>query len=230
MKLYRIQLLFPFAFVFQRDLAARNVLLSYDLNAKVADFGLSSRIYHKRTEGNQRSGANQDKFPFRWSAYEMLRTGVAILEKSDVWSFGIFMWEIFYLGAAMPYAGISTLQELVTFLETCQRLEKPSLCPQSLYDLMLECWGQLYHFRPTFSEIQQALTDFQRSSQQSMPQITSQQDSLNQRDIGQEISFDQGYLKCSSVQVHHPENENSNQEYLDEEIQQEIMMANPSYI
>ena len=91
-------------------------------------------------------------------------------------------------------------------------------------------WGQLYHFRPTFSEIQQALTDFQRSSQQSMPQITSQQDSLNQRDIGQEISFDQGYLKCSSVQVHHPENENSNQEYLDEEIQQEIMMANPSYI
>ena len=204
--------------------------MSYDLNAKVADFGLSSRIYHKRTEGNQRSGANQDKFPFRWSAYEMLRTGVAILEKSDVWSFGIFTWEIFYLGAAMPYAGISTLQELVTFLETCQRLEKPSLCPQSLYDLMLECWGQLYHFRPTFSEIQQALTDFQRSSQQSMPQITSQQDSLNQRDIGQEISFDQGYLKCSSVQVHHPENENSNQEYLDEEIQQEIMMANPSYI
>ena len=179
MKLYRIQLLFPFAFVFQRDLAARNVLLSYDLNAKVADFGLSSRIYHKRTEGNQRSGANQDKFPFRWSAYEMLRTGVAILEKSDVWSFGIFMWEIFYLGAAMPYADISTLQELVTFLETSQRLEKPPLCPQSLYDLMLWCWGQLYHFRPTFSEIQQALTDFQRSSQQSMPQIKSQQYSLN---------------------------------------------------
>ena len=206
--------------------------MTYDLNAKVADFGLSSRIYHKRTEGNQRSGANQDTFPFRWSAYEMLRTGVAILEKSDVWSFGIFMWETFYLGAAMPYAGISTLQELVTFLETCQRLEKPSLCPQSLYDLMLECWGQLYHFRPTFSEIQQALTDFQRSSQQSMPQITSQQDSLNQRDIGREISFDQGYLdyECSTVQVHHPENENSNQEYLDEEIQQEIMMANPSYI
>ena len=219
-------------FFFQRDLAARNVLLSYDLNAKVADFGLSSRIYHKRTEGNQRSGANQDTFPFRWSAYEMLRTGVAILEKSDVWSFGIFMWEIFYLGAAMPYAGISTLQELVTFLETSQRLEKPSLCPQSLYDLMLECWGQLYHFRPTFSEIQQALTDFQRSSQQSMPQITSQQDSLNQRDVGEEISFDQGYLdyECSTVQVHHPENENSNQEYLDKEIQQEIMMANPGYI
>ena len=213
-------------------MAARNVLLSYDLNAKVADFGLSSRIYHKRTEGNQRSGANQDTFPFRWSAYEMLRTGVAILEKSDVWSFGIFMWEIFYLGAAMPYAGISALPELVTFLETSQRLEKPPLCPQSLYDLMLWCWGQLYHFRPTFSEIQQELTDFQTSRQQSLPQISSQQDSLNQRDVGQEISFDQGYLdcECSTVQVHHPENENSNQEYLYEEIQQKIMMANPSYI
>ena len=212
-------------------MAARNVLLSYDLNAKVADFGLSSRIYHKRTEGNQRSGANQDTFPFRWSAYEMLQTGVAILEKSDVWSFGIFMWEIFYLGAAMPYAGISALPELVTFLETSQRLDKPPLCPQSLYDLMLLCWGQVYHFRPTFSEIQQELTDFQTSHQQSMPQISSQQDSLNQRDVGQEISFDQGYLdyECSTVQVHHPENENSNQEYLDEEIQQVIMMANPSY-
>jgi serine/threonine protein kinase len=210
-------------------LAARNVLLSYDLNAKVADFGLSSRIYHKRTEGNQRSGANQDTFPFRWSAYEMLRTGVAILEKSDVWSFGIFMWEIFYLGAAMPYAGISALPELLTFLETSQRLDKPPLCPQSLYNLILSCWDQLYHFRPTFSEIQQELTDFQTSHQQSMPQISSQQ--LNQRDVGQEISFDQGYLdyECSTVQVHHPENENSNQEYLDKEIQQ-VMMANPTYI
>ena len=212
-------------------MAARNVLLSYDLNAKVADFGLSSRIYHKRTEGNQRSGANQDTFPFRWSAYEMLRTGVAILEKSDVWSFGIFMWEIFYLGTAMPYAGISALPELVTFLETSQRLDKPPLCPQNLYDLMVWCWRQSYHFRPTFSEIQQELTDFQTSHQQSMPQISSQQDSLNQRDVGQEISFDQGFLdcECSTVQVHHPENENSNQEYLDKEIQQEIMMANPSY-
>ena len=206
--------------------------MSYDLNAKVADFGLSSRIYHKRTEGNQRSGANQDTFPFRWSAYEMLRTGVAILEKSDVWSFGIFMWEIFYLGAAMPYAGISALPELVTYLETSQRLDKPPLCPQSLYDLMLSCWGQFYHFRPTFSEIQQELTDFQTSHQQSMPQIRSQQDFLNQRDVGQEISFDQGYLdyECSTVQVHHPENENSNQEYLDKEIQPVIMMGNPSYI
>ena len=93
-------------FYFQRDLAARNVLLNHSLTAKVADFGLSARTYMK-ANGNQLFGANQDTFPFRWSAFEMLQNGVAIKEKSDVWSFGVFIWELFYLGAALPYGHIS---------------------------------------------------------------------------------------------------------------------------
>ena len=93
-------------FYFQRDLAARNVLLNHSLTAKVADFGLSARTYMK-TNGNQLFGANQDTFPFRWSAFELLQNGVAIKEKSDVWSFGIFMWELFYLCDALPYADIN---------------------------------------------------------------------------------------------------------------------------
>ena len=102
-------------------------------------------------------GAKQDTFPFQNSAYEILRTGVAIKEKSDVWSFGILMWEIFYLGEAFPYADIAGLPELRNYLETGQRLERPPLCPQSLYDLMLQCWGQLYQFRPTFSDLKRDL-------------------------------------------------------------------------
>ena len=151
----------------QRDLAARNVLLNYNLQAKVADFGLAARLY-MRTNGNQHRGANQDTFPFHCSAFEILQTGVAIKEKSDVWSFGILMWEIFYLGEALPYADITGLPELVQFLETRQRLEKPPLCPRSLYDLMMWCWEQLYQFRPYFSEIKRDLKMFQSNQQQSM--------------------------------------------------------------
>ena len=127
-------------------------MLNYSLQAKVADFGLAARLY-MRANGNQRRGANQDTFPFHCSAFEILKTGVAIKEKSDVWSFGILMWEIFYLGEASPYADITTLPKLVDFLETGQRIEKPPLCPQSLYDLMMWCWEQRYQFRPTFNEI-----------------------------------------------------------------------------
>ena len=98
--------------------------------------------------------SNWYAYLFSWYAYLFsviwLRTGVAIKEKSDVWSFGILMWEIFYLGEALPYADVSGLPELRNYLENGQRLERPLLCPQSIYDLMLRCWELLYQFRPTF--------------------------------------------------------------------------------
>ena len=149
----------------QRDLAARNVLLNYNLQAKLADFGLAARLYMKT---NERRGAKQDTFPIHSAAFEILQTGVAIKEKSDVWSFGILMWEIFYLGEASPYADITGLPELVEFLETRQRIEKPPLCPQKLYDLMMWCWEQLYQFRPTFNEIKRDLKMFRSNQEQSM--------------------------------------------------------------
>ena len=153
-------------------------MLNYNLHAKVADFGLAARMYMRN---NEQIGANMDTFPFRCSAYEILRTGVAIKEKSDVWSFGVLMWEIFYLGEALPYVNIAGLPELVNFLETGQRLEKPPLCPQGLYELMLWCWNQHYQFRPTFSEIKRDLKKFQRSQQQLMinpdPELVHQENS-----------------------------------------------------
>ena len=113
-----------------------------------------------RNNNDEQIGAHLDTFPFQNSAYEILRTGVAIKEKSDVWSFGILMWEIFYLGQALPYADVAGLPELRNFLENGQRLERPPLCPQSIYDLMLQCWKLLYQFRPTFSDLKKDLKKF----------------------------------------------------------------------
>ena len=157
----------------------------------MADFGLAGRI-----TGNQLSGTNQDTFPFRWSAYEILKTGEAIKEKSDIWSFGIILWEIFYLGEGLPYEDINGLLELGIYLQMGQRLEKPPLCPQSLHDLMLWCWKQLYQFRPTFSEVKNELKKFQLSQEES--QACSNQENSNQIQSNEENS-DQ----------HHPEIENS---------------------
>ena len=96
-------------------------MLNYSLNAKVADFGLANRIY-MRNDRNEICGANKDVLPLRWAAYETIDAGIAIREKSDVWSFGIFMWELFYLGDAMPYADINGkvsmyFFEFVTYLK-----------------------------------------------------------------------------------------------------------------
>ena len=170
-------------FLFKRDLAARNVLLTHDLKAKVADFGLSSRIY-TRNNNNQQIGANQDTFPFRWSALEMLQTGVAIKEKSDVWSFGILMWEIFYIGSHLPYADKKADElgrtSLLNSLKVGKRLEKPPLCPKYLYNLMLRCWELNPQVRPTFSMVKEKLQDFLLDQLQASNARNSDQEHSNQ--------------------------------------------------
>ena len=75
------------------------------MNAKVANFGIDNQVY-LRAEGSQLSVSNKYKSFFRWAAYETLKNEIAIREKSNVWSFGIFMWELFNLCDALPYADI----------------------------------------------------------------------------------------------------------------------------
>ena len=195
-------------------------MLNYSLQAKVADFGLAARLY-MRANGNQRRGANQDTFPFHCSAFEILKTGIAIKEKSDVWSFGILMWEIFFLAEALPYANITGLPELVNYLETGQRLEKPPLCPQSLYDLMLRCWEELYQFRPTFSEIKKDLTKFQsnqkKQSKGEAPEKSSQDPkSTNQEHLHLQQALQEEYNLNYTVD----EQSNSNKSHSDQAVMQ----------
>ena len=139
-------------------MAARNVLLTHDEKAKIADFGLSTRIYIHTTE---RKGSKQNMVPFRWAAFEVLTKGTTIIEYSDVWSFGVLVWEIFHLGAAIPY-GDNDCEEIIKFLKNGSRLGQPPLCPQYVYDLMAGCWTENYNRRPTFLQLKTKLCDFIR--------------------------------------------------------------------
>ena len=145
---------------FQSDLSARNVFLTHDKKAKVADFGLAARIYTHEGEISEIKEAKHGIFPFRWAAYEVLETGTAIKESSDVWSFGVLVWEIFHLGCALPYGDKNTYQEVKEFVQKGYRLSQPDYCPKNIHDLMLDCWQKSHLERPTFSQLKSLMTDF----------------------------------------------------------------------
>jgi len=135
-----------------RDLAARNVLLSQDLCAKVSDFGLA-----KDVEQDIGSG----KFPVKWTAPEAIEKK-EFSAKSDVWSFGILLWEIFSFGRN-PYPRIPTDQVLTKVLAN-YRMDIPDNCPQNIYLLMKSCWEKDPRRRPSFEKIALHLKDPDRET------------------------------------------------------------------
>ena len=130
-------------------MAARNVLLTHDLKAKVADFGLSDRIY---STFHVIKGPEEQALPVKWCGPEILKNGVPILEKSDVWSFGITLWEIYSLCQNSPYNNLD-IQYLLHHLSNGTRLSKPNLCPNHVYEIMWSCWIFNFENRPTFKEL-----------------------------------------------------------------------------
>lgn len=130
-----------------RDLAARNVLVSDDYVLKIADFGLardiqSTEYYRKNTNG---------RLPIKWMAPESLQEKFYD-SKSDVWSYGILLWEIMTYGQ-QPYPTIMSAEELYTYLMSGQRMEKPAKCSMNIYILMRQCWHFNADDRPPFTEI-----------------------------------------------------------------------------
>ncbi|XP_055542960.1 tyrosine-protein kinase receptor torso [Wyeomyia smithii] len=146
--------------VVHRDLAARNVLVCGDKVVKISDFGLSRDIYQENVYRKTGSG----KLPVKWLALESL-THQMYTSQSDVWSFGILLYEICTLGAN-PYPSISA-NRLILELQSGYRMERPSGCSQQLYDLMLACWSALPSDRPSFSAIQRHLNKLSEQSQDS---------------------------------------------------------------
>ncbi|KAH1164744.1 hypothetical protein KIL84_008162, partial [Mauremys mutica] len=129
-----------------RDLAARNVLVTEDNVMKIADFGLARDVGNISCYKKTASG----RLPVKWMALEALFDGV-YTHQSDVWSFGVLLWEIFTLGGS-PYPGIPS-KELFKFLKEGNRLDKPANCTHDLYMIMKECWHVVPSERPTFKQL-----------------------------------------------------------------------------
>ncbi|XP_059756548.1 fibroblast growth factor receptor 2 isoform X8 [Balaenoptera ricei] len=129
-----------------RDLAARNVLVTENNVMKIADFGLARDInnidYYKKTTNG--------RLPVKWMAPEALFDRV-YTHQSDVWSFGVLMWEIFTLGGS-PYPGIP-VEELFKLLKEGHRMDKPANCTNELYMMMRDCWHAVPSQRPTFKQL-----------------------------------------------------------------------------
>uniref|UniRef100_A0A182IWT4 receptor protein-tyrosine kinase n=1 Tax=Anopheles atroparvus TaxID=41427 RepID=A0A182IWT4_ANOAO len=132
--------------VVHRDLAARNVLVCSDNTMKIADFGLSRDIYQENLYRKTSNG----KLPIKWLALESM-THQVYTSQSDVWSYGILLYEVCTLGGS-PYPAIAT-GKLLRYLENGYRMERPKSCSEELYDLMYSCWTVHPGERPTFTKI-----------------------------------------------------------------------------
>eukprot|EP01114_Cavostelium_apophysatum_P020724 TRINITY_DN7027_c0_g1_i1.p1 TRINITY_DN7027_c0_g1~~TRINITY_DN7027_c0_g1_i1.p1 ORF type:complete len:880 (+),score=201.48 TRINITY_DN7027_c0_g1_i1:204-2843(+) len=166
--------------IVHKDLASRNVLVTSDpkhkYQVKIADFGLSNDISGLNTN----TTSDESLFAVKWSAPEVIKSSM-YSSQSDIWSFGVVLWEIFSFGA-MPYSGKSNT-ETADFVLKGNRLSAPSICPDTIYTLMLECWKENPAERPSFDLIhncvenaleQQKLLEGTRSrSTMSSPPLTT---------------------------------------------------------
>ncbi|KFB40033.1 tyrosine-protein kinase [Anopheles sinensis] len=129
-----------------RDLAARNILIDERKTLKISDFGLSRTGIYVNTRNK--------KVPLRWLSIEAMRDNL-YSNKSDVWAFGIVLWEIGTLGG-YPYPSVSN-HELFAYLQGGKRLERPENCTPDVYELMLQCWREDPNERPSFMQISKQL-------------------------------------------------------------------------
>lgn len=141
-----------------RDLAARNILVGDDYVCKIADFGLARII--RDTEYEARPGA---RFPIKWTAPEAANFSKFTI-KSDVWSFGIVLYEIITKGGT-PYPDM-TNAEVLNRIDKGYRMLQPPNCEPKYYAIMLECWNKDPIKRPTFETLHWRLSDYFSSDEQ----------------------------------------------------------------
>ncbi|XP_075345333.1 tyrosine-protein kinase Fer-like isoform X2 [Mycteria americana] len=137
-----------------RDLAARNCLVDENNILKISDFGMS-----RQEDDGVYSSSGLKQIPIKWTAPEALNYG-RYTSESDVWSFGILLWETFSLGVC-PYPGM-TNQQAREQVEKGYRMSAPQKCPEEIYKIMQRCWAYKPENRPKFSEIQKALSSIKK--------------------------------------------------------------------
>ncbi|XP_015520524.1 tyrosine-protein kinase transmembrane receptor Ror2 [Neodiprion pinetum] len=134
-----------------RDLATRNCLINDQMVVKIADFGLSQKIYLQ----DYYKGDEQDAIPVRWMPLESILYNKYTIE-TDIWAFAVCLWEIFSF-ALQPYYGM-THEEVVKYIKDGHVLQCPDNTPQPIYELMKLCWNKKPSDRPTFRMIYQTLS------------------------------------------------------------------------
>ncbi|XP_063748259.1 discoidin domain-containing receptor 2 isoform X5 [Eleginops maclovinus] len=145
-----------------RDLATRNCLVGKSYTIKIADFGMSRNLY----SGDYYRIQGRAVLPIRWMSWESILLG-KFTTASDVWAFGVTLWEILNFCKEQPYSQLTDEQVIENtgeFFRDQKRqiyLPQPVLCPDSLYKIMLSCWRRNTKERPSFQEIQRALLDIQ---------------------------------------------------------------------
>nr|XP_055051835.1 tyrosine-protein kinase receptor UFO [Misgurnus anguillicaudatus] len=193
-----------------RDLAARNCMLNENMNVCVADFGLSKKIYN----GDYYRQGRISKMPVKWIAIESLADRV-YTTKSDVWSFGVTMWEIATRGQT-PYPGVEN-SEIYDYLRQGNRLKQPPDCLDCIYSLMFSCWLLSPKDRPSFEilrcELEKVLEDLPSQDPDEILYVNMEESSgelgaVGGRDPTMGLPCALGALKGSgtvaTVEVHHP--------------------------
>uniref|UniRef100_A0A8C1X703 receptor protein-tyrosine kinase n=1 Tax=Cyprinus carpio TaxID=7962 RepID=A0A8C1X703_CYPCA len=143
-----------------RDLAARNILLSENSVVKICDFGLARDVY-KDPDYVRKGDA---RLPLKWMAPETIFDRVYTTQ-SDVWSFGVLLWEIFSLGAS-PYPGVCIDESFCRRLKEGTRMRAPDYATPEIYQTMLDCWLDRPKDRPTFTQLVEHLGNLLQASAQ----------------------------------------------------------------
>ncbi|KAG8437120.1 hypothetical protein GDO86_007989 [Hymenochirus boettgeri] len=144
-------------FFVHKDLAARNILVGEQLHVKISDLGLSREIYSSDYYRVQ----NKSLLPIRWMPAEAILYGKFSTD-SDIWSYGVVLWEIFSFGL-QPYYGFSN-QEVIEMIRKRQLLPCSEDCPPRMYSLMTECWQEIPSRRPRFKDIHSRLRTWESLS------------------------------------------------------------------
>jgi len=138
--------------VVHRDLACRNVYIDHENLVKISDYSIVRDVYtpnvYRQTTGGQ--------LPVRWMAYEAIFNG-EYTSKTDVWSFGVLLWELCTLGD-IPYPNLIRTEQLLEELERGYRMENPGNISTDLFLLMDSCWNKLPTIRPTFNKLYADIT------------------------------------------------------------------------
>ncbi|KAK3877300.1 hypothetical protein Pcinc_017977 [Petrolisthes cinctipes] len=137
--------------VLHGDLAARNLLLADSNVVKISDFGLSRDMYKKDIYMKKAD----DLMPIKWMSVEAIRDRIFSVQ-SDVWAYGVTLWELFSLGS-VPYPGTEVNKDFLTLLEDGHRMDRPKYANKEIYDLLLRCWEGEPMLRPTFKQVTEVL-------------------------------------------------------------------------